>query len=502
MEASEFKIVIGDILDILHSCDLMRNVEVSECDACCSVINENESRVPCEDCGKQFHVMCTGAISHEARMCDARLIWICSACGSNNIAHRIFDKIGIPCHFNRYELLEDLGDDDFHVDVSLSSCKSNQRKKPTKRLKKRYVRRKNKRGVLEMTNVCVEERANCDRDESDSTFTTNLTRRQFQPLETAVDDGWTTVKSRKTKMIEKAKLTTSQTMTDNPKTKTSNKSSVRSVNGVILQPGVTYIGKAMKAYYLEKQRRVKTSKGKKSKVETRQEEHGELVKRNMNANLDTERNDSLQVYAESVLNVYSKCVQSPHVMAKYSEQIYAKTQRSWADVAKSTPNMTNECFILNGDQATCVSVLSTDIEKEVWDVNRFYGGGNARQPRKKGRFTKIRNKQSVPPMKNADSQEEVDEEVEEMKGAGVEDEVGEVEGAVVEFEVEEEVVEKVEEEEWGHLYEEGNRSEENQWVYQERWVLVVDPQYQLIPVSRLRKGMLRSMGAAILNVYK
>ncbi|XP_072163184.1 uncharacterized protein [Diadema setosum] len=395
MEASEFKNVIGDILDILHSCDL-RNLEVSECDACCNVINENESRVPCEDCGKQFHVMCTGTIS-EAKLCDARLIWICSACGSNNIAHRIFDKIDIPYHFNRYELLEDLGDEDFGIDVSHSSCKSNQRKKPTKRLKKRYVKRKDKLGIPEMTNVCVQKRADCERNESVSTFRTNLTKSQFQPLETAVDDGWTTVKSRKTK------VTTSQTMTDNPKTKTFNKSSVRSVNGVPLQPGVTYIGKAMKAYYLEKQNRAKTSKGKKLKVERRQKEPGKLVKGNVNANLDTERNDSLQVYTESVLNVYSKCVQSPHVMAKYTEQIYAKTQRSWADVAKSTPNMSNECCIPNGDQTTCASVPCTDIEKEVWNVNRLYGGGNARQPRKKGRFTKI-NRQSVLPVQNADSQ--------------------------------------------------------------------------------------------------
>ncbi|XP_072175005.1 uncharacterized protein [Diadema setosum] len=402
MEASEFKDIIGDILDILHSCVLMRNVEVSECDACCNVINENESRVPCEDCGKQFHVMCTGTIS-EARLCDATLIWICSACGSNNIAHRIFDKVGIPCHFNRYELLEDLGDEDFGVDNSHSSCKSNQRKKSTKRLKKRYVKRKGKVGILEMTNVCMQKRADCERDESDSTFMTNLTKSQFQPLETAVDDGWTTMKSRKTKMIRKRKVKTSQTMTDNPKTKTNNKSSVRSVNGVILQPGVTYIGKAMKAYYLEKQKRAKTSKGKKSKVGTKQKEPGKLVKRNVNANLDTEQNDSLQVYTESVLSVYSKCVQSPHVMAKYTEQIYAKTQRSWADVAKSTMNMTNGCCVPNDDQTTCAFVPSTDIEKEVWNVNRLYGGGNARQPRKKGRFTKI-NKQSVLPVKNADSQ--------------------------------------------------------------------------------------------------
>ncbi|XP_072163828.1 uncharacterized protein [Diadema setosum] len=140
MEASEFKDIISDILDILQSCDLMRNLEVSECGACCNVINENESKVPCEDCGKQFHVMCTGTIS-EARLCDARLIWICSACGSNNIAHRIFDKVGIPCHFNRYELLEDIGEDDFGVDISHSSCKSNQWKKSTKRLKKRHWKR-------------------------------------------------------------------------------------------------------------------------------------------------------------------------------------------------------------------------------------------------------------------------------------------------------------------------------------------------------------------------
>ncbi|XP_072181132.1 uncharacterized protein [Diadema setosum] len=402
MEVSEFKTVIGDILDILHSCDLMRNVEVSECDACCNVINEDESKVLCEGCGKQFHVMCTGTIS-DARLCVVRLIWICSACGSNNVAHRIFDRIGIPCHFNRYELLEDLGVEDFGVDVSHSSCKSNQKKKPTKRLKKRYVKRKNKVGIPEMSNLSVKKRAVCERVESDSTFVTNLTKSEFQPLETAVDDGWTTVKSRKAKVIEKAKVTTSQTMTDNPKTKTNSKSSVRSVNGVILEPGVTYIGRAMKAYYLEKQKRAKTSKGRKSKVETKEKEPGKLVKQNVISNLDTERNDSLQVYTESVLNVYSKCVQSPHVMAKYTEQIYAKAQRSWADVAKSTANMTNECCVSHGDQTTCVSVSSTDIEKEVWNVNRLYGGGIARQARKKGRFTKI-NRQSVLPVQNADSQ--------------------------------------------------------------------------------------------------
>ena len=68
----------------------------------------------------------------------------------------------------------------------------------------------------------------------------------------------------------------------------------KSVNGVVLEPGVTYIGKAMKTFY-----------------ESHEKKNGNRKKNVCKENKNVKREDvSLQSYVETLLAIYAYSVQS------------------------------------------------------------------------------------------------------------------------------------------------------------------------------------------------
>ena len=112
--STEFNSLVDEILNILSSCASMISTGFEECYVCRNEIKENENDATCESCNAHFHVTCMGFLLND-KLTDQRLIWICSCCGNSNIAHRIFDKVCIPCHYNRYEplnIVEDVEDID------------------------------------------------------------------------------------------------------------------------------------------------------------------------------------------------------------------------------------------------------------------------------------------------------------------------------------------------------------------------------------------------------
>ncbi|XP_030843914.1 uncharacterized protein LOC115924976 isoform X4 [Strongylocentrotus purpuratus] len=120
MDTIEFKKTLDEIMNILTSCALVTNPKLNECCICNNEIKENESDARCDCCSKHFHVTCMG-FPCEDRLSDLTLIWICSFCGNNNMAHRMFDQVCIPSHFNRYELL---GDHDEHCYLDLNQSRT------------------------------------------------------------------------------------------------------------------------------------------------------------------------------------------------------------------------------------------------------------------------------------------------------------------------------------------------------------------------------------------
>nr|XP_054775542.1 uncharacterized protein LOC129284048 [Lytechinus pictus] len=105
---------------------------------CSNDIKENESDATCECCSKQFHVTCMG-FPCEDKLSNLKLIWICSFCGNSNIAHRMFDKVCIPSHFNRYELLVDQGDEECITDMPNQSTKKRDGRKCTRSKKRSRI---------------------------------------------------------------------------------------------------------------------------------------------------------------------------------------------------------------------------------------------------------------------------------------------------------------------------------------------------------------------------
>ncbi|XP_063969020.1 uncharacterized protein LOC129284048 isoform X4 [Lytechinus pictus] len=146
MDTIEFMSVLDEIIDILSSCESTINADSDECFVCSNDIKENESDATCECCSKQFHVTCMG-FPCEDKLSNLKLIWICSFCGNSNIAHRMFDKVCIPSHFNRYELLVDQGDEECITDMPNQSTKKRDGRKCT-RSKKRYAKRGKKSCML------------------------------------------------------------------------------------------------------------------------------------------------------------------------------------------------------------------------------------------------------------------------------------------------------------------------------------------------------------------
>ncbi|XP_030853284.1 uncharacterized protein LOC115929135 isoform X1 [Strongylocentrotus purpuratus] len=137
MDTIEFKKTLDEIMNILTSCALVTNPELNECCICNNEIKENESDARCDCCSKHFHVTCMG-FPCEDRLSDLTLIWICPFCGNNNIAHRMFDKVCIPSHFNRYKVLDEERDE-YCCSTDLPQSSKNDRRKYTRSKKRSRI---------------------------------------------------------------------------------------------------------------------------------------------------------------------------------------------------------------------------------------------------------------------------------------------------------------------------------------------------------------------------
>ena len=330
MDTIEFKSVLDEIIDILSSCESMINADSDECFVCRNDIKENENNATCESCDKHFHVSCI--YKSDEKLADQRLIWIC-LCGNNNIAHRIFDKVCIPSHLNRYEVLQT--DWESETDHWPTSSKNLSDKNPNCiRKGKRYVK-KNRR------NVPQKQRTE---------MTGNACNQRKPASDVVVENGdlngneWVTVKSRKVKMMERRERKT-DTGNVNKEKREANDHLKRSVNGVILEPGVTYIGKAMKEYY--DRRRSRNGK-KKSNVKTKNGTDNEKYQQIGNMKCQQPKDYTVQRNVESLLDVYAKCVQEKQTMILSSGKDVASKQKhkTWANVVKNPQNHPQKSHIV------------------------------------------------------------------------------------------------------------------------------------------------------------
>ena len=186
------------------------------------------------------------------------------------------------------------------------------------------------------------------------------------------DDDWVTVKSRKTKWMEKIKERKlySKSKDDH---RTDRKIGRKSVNGVVLEPGVTYIGKAIKTFYESRKRK----NGNRKKDE---------LKENKNVNYEKKKDVSLQTYTETLLGIYAYSVQSPYTMKLYNKthvQVETMNTRTWADVTSSLPieSKTESC--------ACIHACTCNLSEQIKELRmyRVHGGGSRRK-NSKGQFTK------------------------------------------------------------------------------------------------------------------
>ena len=370
MATIEFKKVLDEILDILSSTSV-NNSELDKCCVCSNEIEENESNATCECCRNHYHVTCMG-FSCENKLSDIRLIWICSLCGNNNVAHRMFDTICIPFHFNRYELLKDQGDELCVTDMPSQSTHKKDRSNCT-RSKKRYAKREKKPSMLPEKRCIdgIEIMNDCDScSKPDPIDRGNPSQSDYEQLKNEKfedADDWVTVKSKKTKWMEKIKERKlySKSKDDH---RTDEKIRRKSVNGVVLEPGVTYIGKAMKTFYESHGNRKKN-----------------VCKENKNVKYVKKEDVSVQSYVETLLRIYAYSVQSPCSMKLYSEtcvQIETMQTRSWADVAGYLPSRSRT------DSCVDIHACTRNLFEQIKDFRmyRVHAGGKKKEAKnKKGR---------------------------------------------------------------------------------------------------------------------
>ncbi|XP_030841848.1 uncharacterized protein LOC115924141 [Strongylocentrotus purpuratus] len=302
LEIDQFKEVMKEIVDMLYTCDPHNE----ECCVCKNTIEESENKATCESCNEHYHVTCMGFLCQDL-VNEQRLIWICSYCGNNNIAHRLFDKVCIPSHINRYQPLETV-DEVFNDDVLLLTKQNDKHKKC--RSKKRYFK-KCKKIIIEPGNqsVKVMKSSEFDTHEHDHLVTQRDSPKQRDQVhsEEVGSNEWMKVKSKKAKMLEKIQDRISHSTA---KSDSGTGQKKRIINGVVLEPGVTYIGKAMKSFYERRK-----SKKSKRKVD---------IKLNRDVECQNVLENNVQMYAEKLLNEYSKCVQSPKSMMSHETKLYKK----------------------------------------------------------------------------------------------------------------------------------------------------------------------------------
>ncbi|XP_071509190.1 uncharacterized protein [Diadema antillarum] len=111
---NEFQSVLSEIHKILASCTVTDGND--GCLSCGNDIKEHENKLTCESCHSHYHVTCM-VLQCSQGIANVRLIWICAKCVSDNIAHSIFDAIGIPSHPIRYEPLQcDIDGEEAEID--------------------------------------------------------------------------------------------------------------------------------------------------------------------------------------------------------------------------------------------------------------------------------------------------------------------------------------------------------------------------------------------------
>ncbi|XP_030833068.1 uncharacterized protein LOC105443208 isoform X1 [Strongylocentrotus purpuratus] len=367
-EGDQFKEVIKEIVDMLWSCASVLDPQNEECCVCRNTIEESENKATCESCNEYYHVTCMGFLCQD-RVNERRLIWICSSCGNNNIAHRLFDKVCIPSHLNRYQPLETV-DEEFDDHVPLLPKQAGTQKKS--RSKKRYFK-KCKKINIEPGNQSVKEiKSNeFDTHEHDPGVTRRDSPKQRDKLHSEEVDSneWMKVKTKKARMLEKMQERISQ-LTAKSDSGTGQKK--RTINGVVLEPGVTYIGKAMKSFYERRK-----SRKSKRKVD---------IKLNRDVECQKVKDDSVQLYTETLLDEYAKCVQSPQSMMYHETHLYTqknKEKQSWADIVGHVQNETTQTKSFVGSVTYSHVSLKQSKSKEQ-STFRVCGGAKHSQKTEEG----------------------------------------------------------------------------------------------------------------------
>ena len=349
MDTIEFKSVLDEIIDILSSCESMINADSDECFVCRNDIKENENNATCESCDKHFHVSCI--YKSDDKLADQRLIWICS-CGNNNIAHRMFDRVCIPSHYNRYQPLDDMLQDEENFECPQPII-NKQRNRQSGRSKKRYVKKQRNTNVFpEKQSANDTKTSECNRCEPDLVAKENSSKTKDAKVESEqFDHDWVTVKSKKTKLMDKTKAR----LHSHSKDDVTSRKHTRSINGVLLEPGVTYIGKAVKEYFGRRKSSHETKA--KGKVDEKQYRDGNGKSPSFHVKCTKScqsRHNNVQSYTECLLNEYAKSVQSPHSMESYSEKCKEiNLKQSWADVARNSGSETRRDKSVNSDACTC-----------------------------------------------------------------------------------------------------------------------------------------------------
>ncbi|XP_041483505.1 uncharacterized protein LOC121430293 [Lytechinus variegatus] len=183
-------------------------------------------------------------------------------------------------------------------------------------------------------------------------------------LPTVHDNNWVKVKSKRKKLTKKKKEDFEPYMKHR-----------RSINGVFLEPGVTYIGKAVKTFYRSHDKN-KQNDTKEYKVCQNQE--------------NKEKDISVQTYAETLLCIYSSSVKSPHSMNMFNEaskQIERKQNQSYADVTSRVCPLSKPHFDVE------VNVEGCNVFKKMEYLRQYrvHAGGKKRKGQgrnSKGWFTK------------------------------------------------------------------------------------------------------------------
>ncbi|XP_071943845.1 uncharacterized protein [Antedon mediterranea] len=193
-DTTEFKGIIDDIINILSYGTEVTSEFDDTCDFCNIEVKVDDNCITCDCCSQYFHVKCVRDV-FEDKLCNSRVIWICSMCGNSNFVDNMLGEIGIPCHFNRYTILE--------PDESVTSDFPELTKNKEKR--------------------CNNAKLKCQQTES----------------EDLLGSDWMRVRSKK--------------RTDNRKKRCKNRGNKkrrkRVINGISIEPGVKYIGKGVKDFY-------------------------------------------------------------------------------------------------------------------------------------------------------------------------------------------------------------------------------------------------------------